>query len=297
MAKKAQKILAASLIGLTAMTTVPTAAFAGDITSTRLEQMTVVFSDAEMMNEMAAYAVEKNNIDLEECAKYKNIFDTAYADRDIIVNDNGMLEVKDILKNKIDEEEYNTLVADMARMNNSIQLGICSFDKTTGSFRTKELTTFVNEIKELPSSIYNESLGVERAVPSLSLGAMMRDNYTEVNTELGTQMKYNPQGAHAATTGFWVARVKPGGIWDYKVKPGYAPWNKEFNCTYGLNSSKHAIRTSEYIGNYNYGYTGSILYGLTALKGGSFIASGLDPKDVDDYPAIEEGYSDANIIE
>lgn len=299
MNKNLKKILVSSLIGVTAITSVPSIVFAGDITNERLEQMSVIFSDKEMMQEMEQYAIEKNGIDLELCTKYKNIFDMAYAEKYIVINTEGKIEVKQSLLEKVSEDEYNVFVEDMRRMNDAIEIGICSFNQIDGNFETMDLNTFVRSINSAPLMNNGETntLGVVKAATNLNLGNLVHNNYNDLESEFMTQMKYNPDGAFYATTGIFIAWVKPNGIWDYKTKPGYSPWNKEFNCTYGLNSSKRAIRTSEYIGNYNFGYTGQLLYPLTVLKTGSFVVSGFDPKDVEDYPAIEEGFADARNVE
>jgi len=66
--------------------------------------------------------------------------------------------------------------------------------------------------------------------------------------------------------------------------------------TYGINDSKKNYhRTSEFMGNYNYGFTGRVLFNLTTLKLGSNYAASGNPfiPDTDDYPAIEEGYNDS----
>lgn len=95
----------------------------------------------------------------------------------------------------------------------------------------------------------------------------------------------------ALATGYWIAKVEPNGDWDYKTQHGYSPYNKTFCCGYSRNFHMH--QTSEWIGNYNYGYTGKLLFSLSVLKLGSNAVSGFDPKDVEDYPANEEGYYDA----
>lgn len=50
-------------------------------------------------------------------------------------------------------------------------------------------------------------------------------------------------------------------------------------------------------GNYNYGYTGRLLFSLDILLEGSFVVSGFDPKDVaTDWPQIREGFYDCEAI-
>lgn len=55
--------------------------------------------------------------------------------------------------------------------------------------------------------------------------------------------------------------------------------------------------TSEWLGNYNFGYTGRMFFSLSTLKFGSNLASGFSNDDYLDYPAIEVGYYHSGIIE
>lgn len=93
-----------------------------------------------------------------------------------------------------------------------------------------------------------------------------------------------------STASYWVAKVKNYGVWDYKRVSGF-PSN--FCCKYG-SSSAYKHKTSEWLGNYNYGYTGKFLFSLSVLHLGSAVVSGMPSKDrVTDWPAIDEGYNDA----
>ena len=62
-------------------------------------------------------------------------------------------------------------------------------------------------------------------------------------------------------------------------------------CCYFDSNFDHV--TSEYIGNFNYGYTGSYLFDLNTLHLGSSAVSGFDPADVSDWPAIDAGFENA----
>lgn len=129
----------------------------------------------------------------------------------------------------------------------------------------------------------------------LGLGSMVARNTNDVRGCFFAMAVSSPELALSSAMGYWVGKVRPGGDWDYKVQPNYAPYNRKFCCTYGKNNSKKFYHlSSEFIGNYNYGYTGSILFNLDILKFGSTAAAGFDwTKDSDDYPAITEGYNDA----
>lgn len=94
--------------------------------------------------------------------------------------------------------------------------------------------------------------------------------------------------AYTLTVAYWVSLVCEGGAWDYKIQPLYK--GKTFCCTYAGGTNIH--RTAEYIGNYNYGYTGADLFSLAILHLGSAAVGGGVEKDQHDWPAIDEGYYD-----
>lgn len=94
----------------------------------------------------------------------------------------------------------------------------------------------------------------------------------------------------ANTVVFWVEKVKEYGEWDYKRNPYYEPYNRVF-CSY-YDGEFHHI-TSEFLGNFNYGYTGSFLFDLTTLHMGSFAAAEFSTSDYDDWEAIDDGYYNA----
>ncbi|WP_270165533.1 polymorphic toxin type 44 domain-containing protein [Paenibacillus sp. SYP-B4298] len=101
--------------------------------------------------------------------------------------------------------------------------------------------------------------------------------------------------AFAATTALWIVRVKAGGIWDYKLQPGYSPYNKSW-LTYTRYSENPSVRTSEWFGNYNYGFTGRFLFSLNILYAGGDGAgliwgNGFD--DAGDKAAIKMGYDES----
>ncbi len=63
---------------------------------------------------------------------------------------------------------------------------------------------------------------------------------------------------------YWVEKVKPGGAWDYKSYMGY---NTDYYCF------ELGKMTGEQIGNFHYGYVGSVYFGREVLKFGSGFAN------------------------
>lgn len=93
--------------------------------------------------------------------------------------------------------------------------------------------------------------------------------------------------AWLSAVSLWVSKVRENGDWDYKVSDMFGPYNNPL-CAY-YDGSYHHI-TAEYFGNFNYGYTGSLLFGLDILHFGSSAVSGFDAADETDWPAIDDGY-------
>lgn len=132
------------------------------------------------------------------------------------------------------------------------------------------------------------------SVQACDLLTMCRQNYRTLSDYYEDMLRLvlvNPNlSPKGATIGFWISKVEPGGDWDYKVRPGFAPYNSLFCCYFDSNFN-HV--TSEYIGNFNYGYTGSFLFDLNTLHFGSSAVAGFDPADKNDWPAIDAGYYNA----
>lgn len=117
------------------------------------------------------------------------------------------------------------------------------------------------------------------------------NNYNHIvsyfNSMLIVQITTGALDPYIATVAYWVNLVREDGAWDYKSSDKYGPYNKLL-CTYYDGKSHHI--TSEYFGNFNYGYTGAFLFSLDVLHAGSYAVSGFDPADQEDWPAIDDGY-------
>lgn len=172
----------------------------------------------------------------------------------------------------------------------------------------KDLATIDNNFKvtlptpsEVAEIVYNSDNTSENNTysfspfamqPTIILFDLVSRNRAEIENIFYTTLRVNPSGAHGFTTGYFVGKVQPGGAWDYKIQPGFQPWYKEF-VAYTYSGRK--IVTSEYIGNYNYGYVGQFLFSKTTLlMGGGVVGSGVgSPEDAKDKMAITNGFDDA----
>lgn len=139
---------------------------------------------------------------------------------------------------------------------------------------------------------YNVAHGC--SVQACSLITMCQNNYNTLQEYYEDMLQLslvNPNlSPWGATVGFWINKVQPYGDWDYKRQIGFKPYDSEFCCYFNSNFN-HV--TSEYIGNFNYGYTGSYLFSLDVLHFGSAAVDGFTSKDLKDWPAIDAGYENA----
>lgn len=120
---------------------------------------------------------------------------------------------------------------------------------------------------------------------------MCRSNYQTIKNTFDGIAASNWGNAYSAAATMWVNNVREGGKWDYKSTKEYGPYNQNY-CSY-YDGTYHDI-TAEWMGNYNYGYTGSYLFSLETLLEGSFIVSLFDMSDVyNDWPVIIAGYNAA----
>lgn len=291
MRKGLKKTVAVILTGLMlTSTSIPAFASTGEMMT---EDVINILMDSTNLKENEQYAIVNNEIDLTEAKKYGIIFDEAYKAGDVFVDNDGKLQVADTLVEKLDNETFKKFKRDMQTMNYCLEIGAYEFNQLTGDFEAVPINEYLANNKDVP-----KATTLNARVASLAWGDMVSTNYMEIKTIYQSTMAYAPESAWASTVGIWVNRVRDGGIWDYKTSEDYGgDYRTEYDCTYGLNNSKRGIRTTEFMGNYNYGYTGRILFSLANLKSASEFVAGAPEKDVDDQPIIEEGFYDSRSIE
>lgn len=230
----------------------------------------------------------------------------------LYVNSAGHLVISPDAWTEVDNISVLTLLSDDYTFGNSaVNDGILAIDPNSLEFYSTQATKEnLERIKQIEmtrtiNNSFSENPSISPlATPHCSLkavnfGSMVRANRTLLTNYYNNLMALkasNPRITPGySTIQLWISKVQPNGPWDYKVVSGYAPYNKVLCLTYGINNvKKNYHRTSEFMGNYNYGFTGRQLFPLSILKVGSNAVAG-NPfvKDVDDYPAIEEGYNDA----
>lgn len=186
--------------------------------------------------------------------------------------------------NKFDTQSASSTIdalADIVSVFNSNTSTLCA-NKITSS------TT--NPIDNLS---FKNALVTSSALPTLYAYATAKNNVTTLKNYYSTMLIYYPSQAFGCTQGWWIAKVCPGGDWDYKSVSGYSPYSKQWSAVQRYTTS---TKTSEWFGNYNYGFTGRSLYSLTSLlaasNGVSILTGGAldDPQDTID---VTQGYNEA----
>lgn len=214
----------------------------------------------------------------------------------LVANDDGLLYLDYDQSTRNTYKEYEYIVA---LLNEAISKDILALDPDTLQLET----VTVLENSQIPYGVTHPAVRSNSSprnaahgcsITGLDLIALCEENYSTLSTFYWVTFALtltNPAiDAWSTTVVFWVSKVAEGGDWDYKVQPGFSPWYTKF-CSYFDGSYNHI--TSEYIGNFNYGYTGSFLFPLSILHFGSSAVSGFDPADEADWPAIDAGYYNA----
>lgn len=217
-------------------------------------------------------------------------------------------------------EEY---LVDVTKLNLAVEKNLIYYDSNleVQSFSPDEIYNNVYEegfgtsdesLKQY--TLYNPLVSkitpfaVDPGLPTINVQPIVTGNRAELEEVYDlmlTNQKYGGGNAFTGTVGWWVGMVAPGGAWDYKVVGGFYPWSKNWYATF-FNGSKNVVN-SAYIGNYNYGYTGHLLFNkqtlLTAGDGVSLITTFIDNAKKglfkasldgeDDKIPVRAGYDDA----
>lgn len=257
-----------------------------------------------------AIAVESSPAELDRASQEAvNIWLSLYDEGEITVDEKGILKVNEE-NSYVGKAGYDLFLEAVALYNESILAGIFEVDDQTGEIMNCTSVHVPDQIiiegeKHIRSQLQshvsittaNSALALAAhscSYPDLDLIKLCEDNYNELNNVYKLYKVIDAVAAGVSawlcTAGYWVSKVMENGEWDYKTQPGFKPWNKTF-CSY-YDGKYHHI-TSEYIGNYNYGYTGSLLFSLDVLHFGSSAVAGFDPADKGDWPAIDAGFKKA----
>lgn len=198
----------------------------------------------------------------------------------------------------VDEYLFNKYLENMNSINFAIEIGGVHFDKDFNvKIGTKEEVTrdvFEKDQKRLSTNELSlivpfSDPGAPPTLSAYNIAYTNRSQMINYYQSLAGGIFGDPVAAYSATFGYWVARVQAGGAWDYKSVPGYTPYYKQWTMLLKYNNEIH---TSEWFGNYNYGFTGSVLFSLSALYAGADGAGyvwGNGPDDAADRQAVSQG--------
>ncbi len=251
--------------------------------------------DLDTLNDIIeAESIEKN---VSENSFVQNLWNIATDNGCISVNESGHVIIDESISSYLTATDCKQLQESVAFCNEMIDVKLIKMNPTTMTASNLKITEETLQLlKESQADMYKQAdmylnnislfSGTHCNLEGLHLNILVQNNR---NTIL--QFRANAAGlpgvnAYAMTVTYWVSLVCEGGAWDYKVQPLYK--GKTFCCTYAGGTNIH--RTAEYIGNYNYGYTGADLFSLGVLHLGSAAVGGGVEKDQHDWPAIDEGY-------
>ncbi|WP_134027343.1 polymorphic toxin type 44 domain-containing protein [Lysinibacillus xylanilyticus] len=219
------------------------------------------------------------------------------------LNEDGKLFIDEkAIELNVEENIYNEYIDDIEKLNKGIEEGVMYFDSNL------QIKMYSPEVIE--EMVYEEALNnpgekylpispmaVPDGPPAKNVKALVVKNRAEaedIYSMMKTNEKYGGGNAFSGTVGWWVGKVKPGGAWDYKVVDGYSPWNKEWKGTFFTAGTSYI--NSAYIGNYNYGYTGEMLFTkqvlLAAGDGVSIITTFMDNIQKGKFKASLDGEDD-----
>lgn len=222
------------------------------------------------------------------------------------LNDRGQIVINaDANKLGVSEELYKDYVSDMNSVNAGVETGGLEFDDNLQIHVLTEnemIIEFTNNNKNL---IVEENGNLiqpfgDPGGPALrnvySLAQSNRNTLETFYQSVIDSGKYQPHppDAYSASVSYFVAKVRPGGDWDYKVVSGYGPWYNEYTCVFKNNVRE--VQNAAYIGNYNYGYVGRFLFSLNVLLAGGdgvSIVTGKKPDGEDDKAPIRRGYNES----
>ncbi|TRZ38514.1 hypothetical protein CEQ21_24315 [Niallia circulans] len=243
------------------------------------------------------------------------------------LNDNGQIVINANAEDlNVSGELFNQYLVEMGQLNDGITEGVMNFNEDFQiEFATQEeilenleteapQVVIEDENSEITVIEKSPKFGVLRVVdggyPKKNIQSLVENNrkqFEKIYKDNLTAQKYsggNSVNAYNATASWFVAKVQPGGSWDYKVVSGYKPWDNKIN---GYFYSGYKVVNAAYIGNYNYSYTGELLFSKNdLLRAGdavsavtTFISNAKKGKfkaqfdGEDDKIPVRKGYDDA----
>ncbi|MCR5667772.1 MAG: hypothetical protein K6G05_01820 [Lachnospiraceae bacterium] len=253
--------------------------------------MVILFSNVSVVDAADASGFVEDNTSDETLRDYHN---TIISEGAFEVDEKGHLWV-DELRNE------NTKVADeyiseINHVNDLVDIGVGYFD-VNGHFVCYDAETIEDNVYRYDKQKERDDKYLAKydaAYPILSAYKIASDNKRYIRDTFQSIAVVDPVSAYGATVAIWVGKVRTGGEWDYKNVNGYAPYNRKWTA---YQKNKSSIKTSEWFGNYNYGFTGRVLFTKDTLLLGGDAVSYVHNKAVDspdDKGAIVQGFNESN---
>lgn len=224
----------------------------------------------------------------------KEAWEIAKSNNVIFVNSEEYLELQPKAREVL-PVVYEKLEKSIAFCNDLIDMKLVKVDTETIEIKSLELTQeSLDAIDEYSTSSYilEPYSGSHCEFPGLHVNILTDNNMYEILEFMSNCGALAMENTYALTVSYWIGKVRNNGEWDYKVTGVFGYDQDLICCTYMHGTNVH--KTCEWLGNYNYGYTGSALFPLPILETGSFAVSGFDKNDIyTDWPVIKEGFNDS----
>jgi hypothetical protein len=224
------------------------------------------------------------------------------------LNGNSLAVNIDIHVLDISEESAQNYASFISNLNDIAELGVITInnDFSISTLPSEEATKIIYERDQAQmntSSQSSNAFDIQKVVespsqlkqtrPTLNAYSIAKSNWSQLMNYYTAVAVTSPTSAWTSTVAWWVAKVKPGGAWDYKSLSGYSPYNKTWNA---VQKNTTSTKTSEWFGNYNYGFTGKALFSLnTLLSASKMVSYGYShaPDSDEDIAAVTQGYNEA----
>jgi len=252
----------------------------------------VVYSDGQSVQISSSYTQDELN-------QIRNIHNEVVKKGLVTLNADGTITVNvNATVLGVDEGMFEEYIKSVNNIDDIIKLGGVYFDKNFNLQvdSTDQIAKIIydQDQKMRQSTIVTPELKVTYTLPTLYAYNIARSNKSELKAFYQAIYVFRgPIVAYSATVGYWIGKVREGGAWDYKVVSGYAPYNKQWSAVQRYTTS---TKTSEWFGNYNYGFTGRYLFSLSILLAGGDGVSYIFHHTMDDQQDkidVTQGYNES----
>lgn len=290
-----------------------------------------MMNDPVFLEEQSQFLADYFEITDDQIEKYKEIFDGWIAEGSLYLDENGYLVATEEFISSFDEDMWLTIDGMIRYMNEMIDAGVVEFEiietfqayaltnrdtntapEITVQVKVQPFSEFIQneaamtQVSKAASELMEETLSQNTQASistysdsiDLPFGNIVNQNKILIRDLFSTSLAYmNPNSAFTFVVMNWISLVRTGGDWDYKQPRLYGTAQK-YNCYLGPRNNYYtAMMTGENMGNYNYGYTGYLLFPQFVLIAGSVAVAGFSiKKDKHDWPDIKNGYRDSGTV-